>query len=89
MKFNFKSATGCIWHHSKILFNGFVRMVSGTATAGLFALAGYGLVMIPSEGGYIAVCDFIVAIATICIAVTCMYSLGCTKKRKCRFSSKG
>ena len=76
MKFNFKSAAGCIWHHSKILCKGFVRMIHGTAVAGLFGMAAYGLIMIPTEGGYIAVC-----VATICIAVTSMYSLGCKKKK--------
>ena len=81
MEFNFKSAVGCIWHHSKILCKGFVRMMYGAATAGLFAMAAYGLIMIPSEGGYIAVCEFIGSIATICVAMTCMYSLGCRKKK--------
>lgn len=81
MKFDFKSATRCIWHHSKILCRGFVRMMHGTAIAGLFALATYGLIMIPTEGGYMAVCDFIGSVATTCVAVTCMYSLGCGKKR--------
>lgn len=81
MNFNFKSAVGRIWYHGKILFNGFVRMIHGTAIAGLFAMAAYGLLMIPTEGGYIAVCEFIGSIATISVAVTCMYSLGCRKKK--------
>ena len=81
MKFDFKSATGCIWHHGKILCKGFVRMIHGTATAGLFGLAAYGLFMIPSEGGYIAVCDFIFSATTMCVAVATMYSLGCKKKK--------
>ena len=81
MKFDFKSAAGSIWHHTKILCNGFVRMIHGTAIAGLFGMAGYGLIMIPTEGGYIAVCEFIGSMATICVAVTCMYSLGCKKKK--------
>ena len=81
MKFSFKSATGCIWHHGKILWKGFVRMMYGTVTAGLFAMAAYGLMMIPSEGGYIAVCEFIASVATICVAMSSMYSLG-GKRRK-------
>ena len=81
MKFNFKKATECVWHHGKILCKGFVRMMFGAATAGLFALAAYGLMMIPSEGGYMAVCEFIASVATICVAMTSMYALG-GKRRK-------
>lgn len=81
MKGNSKNASGCIRYHGKILFQGAVRMVHGTAIAGLMALAIYGFVMIPSEGGYIAVCDFIGSIATIAVALNCMYSLGSNKKK--------
>ena len=81
MRFDFKSATECIWYHSKILCKGFARMVYGAATAGLFAMAAYGFIMIPTEGGYIAVCDFIGSTATTCVAIACMYSLGCRKKK--------
>ena len=81
MEFKFKRVTGCIWHHTKILCKGFVRMIHGAAVAGLFAIAAYGLFMIPSEGGYIAVCEFIASVATICVAMTSMYSLG-GKRRK-------
>ena len=81
MKFNLKNAARSIAYHGKILCKGFVRMMYGTATAGLFAMAGYGLYMIPSEGGYIAVCEFIGSVATITVAVSCMYSLGCRRKK--------
>ena len=71
-----------IGHHGKILLKGLKRTIYGAATAGLFGLAGYGFAMIPSEGGYIAVCEFLAAIATMCVGMTCVYHQGCPKKRK-------
>lgn len=82
MNKNFKNAIGCIIRHGKILWRGFVRMLYGAATAGLIALAVYGFIMIPMEGGYIAVCEFLGSTATVCVAMTSMYSLGCGKKKK-------
>ena len=79
---DFKSATNAIWYHTKVLFRGLKRVVYGAATAGLFGLAGYGFAMIPSEGGYIAVCEFLAAIATMCVGMTCVYHQGCPKRRK-------
>ena len=77
-----KIAVKTIGYHGKILWRGLKRMLYGTATAGLFGMAIYGFVMIPREGGYIAVCDFIGAIATMLMALVCMYHQGCGKKRK-------
>ena len=57
-------------------------MLYGAATAGLFALAIYGFAMIPSEDGYVAVCDFVGAIVTMFLAVTCVYHQGGGRKRK-------
>ena len=78
---DFKSVAKAIGHHTRILFKGFTRVLYGTAVAGTFAMAAYGFVSVPSEGGYIAVCDFIVAIATTCVALCCMYALGGSKKK--------
>ena len=78
---DFKSAARAVWHHSKILFTGFYRMLFGTVIAGLIALAVYGFIMIPSGDGYVAVCEFIGSIATVCIALTGMYAMGCSKKK--------
>ena len=77
-----KNAAKVLCYHGKILWRGLKRMLYGAATAGLFGMAIYGFVMIPSEGGYIAVCDFIGAIATMLMALVCMYHQGCGKKRK-------
>lgn len=77
-----KIAVKTIGYHGKILWVGLKRMLYGAATAGLYGMAIYGFVMIPSEGGYLAVCDFIGAIATMLMALVCMYHQGCGKKRK-------
>ncbi len=78
-----KQAARMINRHGRILLRGFVRMTYGAATAGLFLLAAYGFYMIPKEGGYTAVCDFIGAIATMSVALICMYHQGGgVKKRK-------
>ena len=77
-----KIAIKFVAYHGKILWRGLKRMLYGAATAGLFGMAVYGFVMIPKEGGYIAVCDFIGAIATMTVALVCMYHQGCSKKRK-------
>lgn len=82
MNMNIKSASKAIIRHGKILFRGFTRMLYGTLTAGAFAMAIYGFSMIPSEGGYIAVCDFIGAIATMGVAFTCMYHQGGGKRKR-------
>lgn len=78
---DFKSMAGAIGHHGKILAKGFARMVYGAATAGLIAMAVYGIVMIPTEGGWAAVCDFIVSTATMVVALSCMYAQGAGKKK--------
>lgn len=82
MNINFKSVTKSILRHGKILFRGFTRMLYGALTAGLFAMAIYGFIMISREDGWTAVCDFIGAIATLFVAVTCMYAQGGGKRKR-------
>ncbi len=77
-----KSVFKAIKHHGKILFKGFTRMMYGALTAGLLAMAIYGFIMIPSEGGYIAVCDFVLATATMCVGINSIYHQGGGYKRK-------
>lgn len=79
---DFKSAARTIGFHGKILAKGFIRMLFGAATAGLFALAIYGFAMITSESGWTAVCEFIAATATVVVALSCMYAQGGVKKRR-------
>lgn len=77
----FKSFTKSMMHHGKILWKGLKRVVYGAATAGLIGLAVYGFSMIPSEGGYTAVFEFVGAIATMGVAMMCMYQQGCCNKK--------
>ena len=78
-----------IVYHSRIFLRGFVNVVYGAAVAGLIGLAVYGFAAIPSEGGYVAVCEFIAAMATLVVALTCMYAFGGSKKRSGRYVSRG
>ena len=77
-----KSAVNAIAVHGKILWKGFIRMLFGAATAGLVGLAVYGFIMIPSEGGWTAVCEFIGSTATVVVALNCVYVIGGAKKRR-------
>lgn len=77
-----KSAVKAIGYHSKILLKGFLRMMYGSLTAGLIGLAVYGFTMIPSEGGWTAVCEFIASTATVVVALNCLYAQGGAKKRR-------
>lgn len=78
---DFKRAARILWHHSKILLTGFYRMLFGTAIAALIALSVFGFAMIPTVNGYLAVCEFVGAIATMCMALAGMYAMGCSKKK--------
>jgi hypothetical protein len=79
---DFKSVTNTVLRHGKILFRGFTRMLYGTMTAITFAMAIYGFAMISREGGWAAVCEFVGAVATTCVAVTCMYAQGGGKRKR-------
>ena len=70
-----------ISRQGKILARGFVKTLWGAATAGLFAMAVYCLTMIPSEGGYVAVADFVGAMATLAVAFSGMYAQGMSRKK--------
>ena len=78
---DFKSVIKCVRYHGKCLLKGFARMMYGSGTAGLFAMAIYGFVMIPTETGWTAICDFVASTATLAVAVTCMYAQGAGVKR--------
>ena len=81
---NFNSVWKVISSIGSCLLKGFFRMMFGAMTAGLFALAIYGFAMITSESGWIAVSEFVAAIATSVVALACMYSMGSTRKRGAR-----
>ena len=78
---DFKSVWKIIRLHCRCLLKGFFRMMFGALTTGLFALAIYGFIMITSESGWLAVSDFVAAIATSVVALSCMYAMGGPRKR--------
>ena len=63
-----------------ILLRGLARTLYGTLTAGLFAFAIYGFIQIKTEGGYVAVFDFIAACAILIMALANAYVLGCKRR---------
>lgn len=69
-----------IRYHGSFLLKGFGVMLAGTSIAALLAVSIYGLFVVPTCGGYAAVCDFLVAIGGMSLAVVCMYTLGGGKK---------
>lgn len=81
---DFKSVWKIIRFHCRCLLKGFLRMMFGALTAGLFALAIYGFVMITSEAGWTAVCEFVAASATAGVGLMCMYAQGAGRKRGSR-----
>ena len=85
MKRNFMEVMQLIGYHGAILLRGFAKVLYGAAVAGLIGLAAYGFYMIPSEDGYVAVLDFIAAISTLSVALTCMYAFGQKRKKGARF----
>lgn len=68
--------------HAKVFIKGLSRVLFGTLTAGAYGLAIYGFMSIPAEGGYTAVCDFVAAVATLSVALSCTYYMGRGKGAK-------
>ena len=81
MKINFKKMSRQIVFHSKILFNGFIKMLCGAIFTAMIAVGTYGFTTIPTEGGYAAVSDFLVSTCMICVALGGMYLMGGTGKK--------
>lgn len=80
MSRNWKKVLNAMGQHCKIFARGFVRTCYGALTAGLVGLAVYGFVAIGSESGWVAVCDFVATVATVTVAVGCIYHQGCRKR---------
>ena len=80
-KNDFARVTWHIGRHGKVLLRGFVKMMHGTLTAGLIGMAVYCFAMIPSESGYLAVCDFVGAVANLAMSMVGMYALGASRRR--------
>lgn len=81
---DFKSVMRTIRGVGKILLRGFLRMMYGAGTAGLFVLAIGGFVMITGVSGWTAVMEFIASICTATVAITCMYAIGGGVKKGAR-----
>ena len=73
---DFKSVVNTVSVHCKCMLKGFVRMVLGAATAGLLAISVYGFVMVTTETGWTAVCDFVAATASMVVGLSCTYAMG-------------
>ena len=67
--------------HTRIFWRGFCRTVYGAAVAWLIAMAIYGFISVTTETGWMAVCDFIAACATMAVALANMYFIG--RRKKC------
>ena len=76
-----KMAFAKVKFHARIAWRGLCRTVYGATVAGLLAMAVCRFVSVAGETGWMAVCDFIAACATIAVALANMYLMGCNKKR--------
>ena len=77
---NVKKFMRTVRFHGRVVLKGMMIMLFGTATAGLMGLSIYGFIMVGAEGGYMAVGEFLVAMATMVLSGSCMYAMGCGKK---------
>lgn len=68
--------------HAAVMLRGFARAIYGALVAGLFLFAVYGFIATESEAGYVAVCDFIVATATLVLALGNVYLMGAKRGGK-------
>lgn len=76
-----KKAWKAFKFHTKIAWRGFCKMVYGTATASLVALALFGFVSVTEESGWTAVFDFVASCAMMSVAFILMYVFGCGRKK--------
>lgn len=83
----FRKAVSRLAYHGKILLRGVAKTLYGTMVAGLVGLSVYGFVMIPTEGGYTAVCEFVVASLTLGMAIGAMYAFGGRCRKQGRYAA--
>ena len=76
-----KKAWKSVKLHIKAVWRGFCKVIYGTATAALVALAIFGFLSVTEEGGWSAVFDFIASCAILTIAIIMMYLFGCGRKK--------
>ena len=75
-----RTAARRIGRHWRILRKGVVRIVYGAVTACGFAVALGEFAAVAFKGGYDAVWYFLLASATLVVAVGCVYDQGSRKK---------
>lgn len=76
MKKYYKKAIRLIAFHGGVLLKGFIKMLYGTTVAMLATVAIYGFAGVPSEGGYIAVSNFLLSTCTMLVALGGIYLMG-------------
>lgn len=81
MKTSFKKMSRTVGNHFHILTKGCIKMLWGTTTAVMIATAVYGYTVVPTEGGYAAVRDFLLSTLFLIIALGCMYLMGGNSKK--------
>lgn len=75
-KENIKRVLDEVGIHASVLLRGLAKVLHGTLVAALIAVAVFGFIVIKSESGYIAVGDFVVSCASLCIAIVNIYWAG-------------
>lgn len=80
MSRKFKIAAKRIGFHVLVILKGLAKVLYGALMTGITALAVYGFVAVPTEGGYAAVLDFVGAMACLTVALGGMYLIGGKKK---------
>ena len=73
---DYKKVIRMIAFHGSILLKGFIKMLYGTTVAMLTTVAIYGFAGVPSEGGYIAVSNFLLSTCTMIVALGGIYLMG-------------
>lgn len=72
----FKITAKRIGYHATVLLKGLAKVLYGALMTGITALAVHGFVAVPTEGGYVAVLDFVGAMACLSVALGGMYLIG-------------
>ncbi len=78
----FKRAVRVMAYHALVLLRGFMKVLYGALASAMVVAAVIGFTAVSSDGGYMAVLDFLAAVAALCAALGSMYIIG--GSRKCR-----
>lgn len=76
----FKLVVRVMAYHALILLRGFMKVLYGALAAAMVAAAVIGFMAVSGEGGYMAVLDFLAAVAALCAALGSMYLIGGSRK---------